>query len=181
MCTQVPGKPALGFKGGGTVAPGGFGINFHTQVVPQPGGPALDAPDAPDAPCLLPCTRSRVLSPLLERGLAGGASGHSGFFLGASDHQGLLELQAVLKLKLAPKIKAGLLRGGSASSRFVQVGSGHRPGGPAGRQWGLCAVFRVDPWECFQDTWQTTCSVLEHHRDLMKVRTAHTFTPVSCS
>lgn len=33
------------------------------------------------------------------------------------------------------------------------------------------AVFlcRVDPWECYQDTWQTTCSVLEHHRDLMKV------------
>lgn len=28
---------------------------------------------------------------------------------------------------------------------------------------------RVDPWECYQDTWQTTCSVLEHHRDLMKV------------
>jgi len=27
----------------------------------------------------------------------------------------------------------------------------------------------VDPWECYQDTWQTTCSVLEHHRDLMKV------------
>uniref|UniRef100_A0A670K921 Nicotinamide nucleotide adenylyltransferase 2 n=1 Tax=Podarcis muralis TaxID=64176 RepID=A0A670K921_PODMU len=27
---------------------------------------------------------------------------------------------------------------------------------------------RVDPWECYQDTWQTTCSVLEHHRDLMK-------------
>ncbi|KFV56157.1 Nicotinamide mononucleotide adenylyltransferase 2, partial [Tyto alba] len=26
----------------------------------------------------------------------------------------------------------------------------------------------VDPWECYQDTWQTTCSVLEHHRDLMK-------------
>lgn len=34
----------------------------------------------------------------------------------------------------------------------------------------LCAVSRVDPWECYQDTWQTTCSVLEHHRDLMKVR-----------
>lgn len=31
---------------------------------------------------------------------------------------------------------------------------------------------RVDPWECYQDTWQTTCSVLEHHRDLMKVRWA---------
>uniref|UniRef100_A0A8C3G0Y3 Nicotinamide/nicotinic acid mononucleotide adenylyltransferase 2 n=1 Tax=Cyclopterus lumpus TaxID=8103 RepID=A0A8C3G0Y3_CYCLU len=31
--------------------------------------------------------------------------------------------------------------------------------------------IRVDPWECYQDTWQTTCSVLEHHRDLMKVRT----------
>uniref|UniRef100_A0A3Q3VMM3 Nicotinamide/nicotinic acid mononucleotide adenylyltransferase 2 n=1 Tax=Mola mola TaxID=94237 RepID=A0A3Q3VMM3_MOLML len=30
--------------------------------------------------------------------------------------------------------------------------------------------IRVDPWECYQDTWQTTCSVLEHHRDLMKVR-----------
>uniref|UniRef100_A0A8C1ALV0 Nicotinamide/nicotinic acid mononucleotide adenylyltransferase 2 n=1 Tax=Cyprinus carpio carpio TaxID=630221 RepID=A0A8C1ALV0_CYPCA len=29
--------------------------------------------------------------------------------------------------------------------------------------------IRVDPWECYQDTWQTTCSVLEHHRDLMKV------------
>lgn len=28
---------------------------------------------------------------------------------------------------------------------------------------------RVDPWECYQKTWQTTCSVLEHHRDLMKV------------
>jgi len=28
---------------------------------------------------------------------------------------------------------------------------------------------RVDPWESYQDTWQTTCSVLEHHRDLMKV------------
>ncbi|XP_021538454.1 nicotinamide/nicotinic acid mononucleotide adenylyltransferase 2 isoform X2 [Mirounga angustirostris] len=28
--------------------------------------------------------------------------------------------------------------------------------------------IRVDPWECYQDTWQTTCSVLEHHRDLMK-------------
>ena len=27
----------------------------------------------------------------------------------------------------------------------------------------------MDPWECYQDTWQTTCSVLEHHRDLMKV------------
>uniref|UniRef100_A0A3Q3VTB5 Nicotinamide/nicotinic acid mononucleotide adenylyltransferase 2 n=1 Tax=Mola mola TaxID=94237 RepID=A0A3Q3VTB5_MOLML len=23
--------------------------------------------------------------------------------------------------------------------------------------------IRVDPWECYQDTWQTTCSVLEHH------------------
>lgn len=33
-----------------------------------------------------------------------------------------------------------------------------------------CALGRVDPWECYQDTWQTTCSVLEHHRDLMKVR-----------
>lgn len=33
-----------------------------------------------------------------------------------------------------------------------------------------CASGRVDPWECYQDTWQTTCSVLEHHRDLMKVR-----------
>lgn len=32
-------------------------------------------------------------------------------------------------------------------------------------------VIRVDPWESYQDTWQTTCSVLEHHRDLMKVRT----------
>lgn len=31
---------------------------------------------------------------------------------------------------------------------------------------------RVDPWECYQDTWQTTCSVLEHHRDLMKVSQA---------
>uniref|UniRef100_A0A3B4WJR1 Nicotinamide/nicotinic acid mononucleotide adenylyltransferase 2 n=1 Tax=Seriola lalandi dorsalis TaxID=1841481 RepID=A0A3B4WJR1_SERLL len=31
--------------------------------------------------------------------------------------------------------------------------------------------IRVDPWECYQDTWQTTCSVLEHHRDLMKVWT----------
>ncbi|MBV97404.1 Nicotinamide/nicotinic acid mononucleotide adenylyltransferase 2, partial [Eschrichtius robustus] len=29
--------------------------------------------------------------------------------------------------------------------------------------------IRVDPWECYQDTWQTTCSVLEHHRDLMKI------------
>ncbi|KAB1260876.1 Nicotinamide/nicotinic acid mononucleotide adenylyltransferase 2, partial [Camelus dromedarius] len=29
-------------------------------------------------------------------------------------------------------------------------------------------IVRVDPWECYQDTWQTTCSVLEHHRDLMK-------------
>ncbi|KAF3857616.1 hypothetical protein F7725_010817 [Dissostichus mawsoni] len=28
--------------------------------------------------------------------------------------------------------------------------------------------MQVDPWECYQDTWQTTCSVLEHHRDLMK-------------
>ncbi|XP_029381417.1 nicotinamide/nicotinic acid mononucleotide adenylyltransferase 2 [Echeneis naucrates] len=28
--------------------------------------------------------------------------------------------------------------------------------------------IRVDPWECYQDTWQPTCSVLEHHRDLMK-------------
>uniref|UniRef100_A0A5F9CMP6 Nicotinamide/nicotinic acid mononucleotide adenylyltransferase 2 n=1 Tax=Oryctolagus cuniculus TaxID=9986 RepID=A0A5F9CMP6_RABIT len=28
--------------------------------------------------------------------------------------------------------------------------------------------IRVDPWECYQDTWQTTCSVLQHHRDLMK-------------
>ncbi|PWA31088.1 hypothetical protein CCH79_00019987, partial [Gambusia affinis] len=28
--------------------------------------------------------------------------------------------------------------------------------------------IRVDPWECYQDTWQTTCCVLEHHRDLMK-------------
>ncbi|KAK2489837.1 hypothetical protein MC885_011820, partial [Smutsia gigantea] len=28
--------------------------------------------------------------------------------------------------------------------------------------------IRVDPWECYQDTWQTTCSVLGHHRDLMK-------------
>ncbi|CAL8313313.1 unnamed protein product [Gadus morhua 'NCC'] len=28
--------------------------------------------------------------------------------------------------------------------------------------------IRVDPWECYQQTWQTTCSVLEHHRDLMK-------------
>uniref|UniRef100_A0A3Q2GI12 Nicotinamide-nucleotide adenylyltransferase n=1 Tax=Cyprinodon variegatus TaxID=28743 RepID=A0A3Q2GI12_CYPVA len=28
--------------------------------------------------------------------------------------------------------------------------------------------IRVDPWECYQETWQTTCSVLEHHRDLMK-------------
>uniref|UniRef100_G3NA40 Nicotinamide/nicotinic acid mononucleotide adenylyltransferase 2 n=1 Tax=Gasterosteus aculeatus TaxID=69293 RepID=G3NA40_GASAC len=28
--------------------------------------------------------------------------------------------------------------------------------------------IRVDPWESYQDTWQTTCSVLEHHRDLMK-------------
>ncbi|KAG8517341.1 Nicotinamide/nicotinic acid mononucleotide adenylyltransferase 2 [Galemys pyrenaicus] len=32
--------------------------------------------------------------------------------------------------------------------------------------------IRVDPWECYQDTWQTTCSVLEHHRDLMKVNGA---------
>uniref|UniRef100_A0A8B9DGS0 Nicotinamide nucleotide adenylyltransferase 2 n=1 Tax=Anser cygnoides TaxID=8845 RepID=A0A8B9DGS0_ANSCY len=31
-----------------------------------------------------------------------------------------------------------------------------------------CCSCRVDPWECYQDTWQTTCSVLEHHRDLMK-------------
>lgn len=41
------------------------------------------------------------------------------------------------------------------------------------RQWPTllpcCAPHRVDPWECYQDTWQTTCSVLEHHRDLMKV------------
>lgn len=36
----------------------------------------------------------------------------------------------------------------------------------------LCCHGRVDPWECYQDTWQTTCSVLEHHRDLMKVRWA---------
>ncbi|TSO57284.1 Nicotinamide/nicotinic acid mononucleotide adenylyltransferase 2 [Bagarius yarrelli] len=28
--------------------------------------------------------------------------------------------------------------------------------------------IRVDPWESYQDKWQTTCSVLEHHRDLMK-------------
>uniref|UniRef100_A0A3P8W9S0 Nicotinamide/nicotinic acid mononucleotide adenylyltransferase 2 n=1 Tax=Cynoglossus semilaevis TaxID=244447 RepID=A0A3P8W9S0_CYNSE len=28
--------------------------------------------------------------------------------------------------------------------------------------------WQVDPWECYQETWQTTCSVLEHHRDLMK-------------
>lgn len=28
--------------------------------------------------------------------------------------------------------------------------------------------IRVDPWECYQETWQMTCSVLEHHRDLMK-------------
>lgn len=34
---------------------------------------------------------------------------------------------------------------------------------------GLMVFCRVDPWECYQDTWQTTCSVLEHHRDLMKV------------
>uniref|UniRef100_A0A8C5XII4 Nicotinamide/nicotinic acid mononucleotide adenylyltransferase 2 n=1 Tax=Microcebus murinus TaxID=30608 RepID=A0A8C5XII4_MICMU len=34
--------------------------------------------------------------------------------------------------------------------------------------------IRVDPWECYQDTWQTTCSVLEHHRDLMKVTTLPT-------
>lgn len=33
----------------------------------------------------------------------------------------------------------------------------------------LSGSVRVDPWECYQDTWQTTCSVLEHHRDLMKV------------
>lgn len=33
----------------------------------------------------------------------------------------------------------------------------------------LSGYVRVDPWECYQDTWQTTCSVLEHHRDLMKV------------
>lgn len=34
---------------------------------------------------------------------------------------------------------------------------------------GLMVFCRVDPWESYQDTWQTTCSVLEHHRDLMKV------------
>lgn len=34
---------------------------------------------------------------------------------------------------------------------------------------GLMLFCRVDPWESYQDTWQTTCSVLEHHRDLMKV------------
>lgn len=34
----------------------------------------------------------------------------------------------------------------------------------------MMRVCRVDPWECYQHTWQTTCSVLEHHRDLMKVR-----------
>ncbi|XP_023674846.1 nicotinamide/nicotinic acid mononucleotide adenylyltransferase 2 [Paramormyrops kingsleyae] len=28
--------------------------------------------------------------------------------------------------------------------------------------------IRVDPWECYQDSWKTTCCVLEHHRDLMK-------------
>ena len=44
-------------------------------------------------------------------------------------------------------------------------GNGHRP-----TLLPCCAPRRVDPWECYQDTWQTTCSVLEHHRDLMKVR-----------
>lgn len=48
------------------------------------------------------------------------------------------------------------------------------PGGPGSGHWPIllpcCALCRVDPWECYQDTWQTTCSVLEHHRDLMKVR-----------
>ncbi|CAM9585247.1 nicotinamide/nicotinic acid mononucleotide adenylyltransferase 2 [Lampetra fluviatilis] len=28
--------------------------------------------------------------------------------------------------------------------------------------------IRVDPWECYQEKWQTTCDVLEHHRELMK-------------
>lgn len=41
--------------------------------------------------------------------------------------------------------------------------------GAGGTEGGLSAA-RVDPWECYQDTWQTTCSVLQHHRDLMKVR-----------
>uniref|UniRef100_A0A3B4WLM0 Nicotinamide/nicotinic acid mononucleotide adenylyltransferase 2 n=1 Tax=Seriola lalandi dorsalis TaxID=1841481 RepID=A0A3B4WLM0_SERLL len=27
--------------------------------------------------------------------------------------------------------------------------------------------IRVDPWECYQDTWQTTCSVLEHHQSII--------------
>uniref|UniRef100_A0A8C4Q4S8 Nicotinamide/nicotinic acid mononucleotide adenylyltransferase 2 n=1 Tax=Eptatretus burgeri TaxID=7764 RepID=A0A8C4Q4S8_EPTBU len=28
--------------------------------------------------------------------------------------------------------------------------------------------IRVDPWECYQETWQPTCNVLQHHRELMK-------------
>uniref|UniRef100_A0A8C3HR74 Nicotinamide/nicotinic acid mononucleotide adenylyltransferase 2 n=1 Tax=Chrysemys picta bellii TaxID=8478 RepID=A0A8C3HR74_CHRPI len=36
------------------------------------------------------------------------------------------------------------------------------------QRWRSLTKGRVDPWECYQDTWQTTCSVLEHHRDLMK-------------
>nr|XP_013811738.1 PREDICTED: nicotinamide/nicotinic acid mononucleotide adenylyltransferase 2 [Apteryx mantelli mantelli] len=58
---------------------------------------------------------------------------------------------------------------------------GHRSGQAAPRQSPCCdrlpelsdelyplQAKEVDPWECYQDTWQTTCSVLEHHRDLMK-------------
>lgn len=36
------------FRGGGTVAPAGFSINFQNQVDPQLGGPARDPPEAPD-------------------------------------------------------------------------------------------------------------------------------------
>lgn len=64
----------------------------------------------------------------------------------------------------------------SAGGSVIRLDQVRRPTGfssifPSSCEWNvtLSGLFRVDPWECYQDTWQTTCSVLEHHRDLMKV------------
>nr|XP_009671133.1 PREDICTED: nicotinamide mononucleotide adenylyltransferase 2 [Struthio camelus australis] len=58
------------------------------------------------------------------------------------------------------------------SGRFIVIGGivspVHDSYGKTPTLLPCCAPHRVDPWECYQDTWQTTCSVLEHHRDLMK-------------
>ncbi|KAK7825239.1 hypothetical protein U0070_009728 [Myodes glareolus] len=59
----------------------------------------------------------------------------------------------------------GSLRG---PHRLLDKGSSGERGRTRETKGSLSCDGRVDPWECYQDTWQTTCSVLEHHRDLMK-------------